>query len=132
MLKFFGRYMIGGRSGKRERARVVFLLWAWHVHDKRQTVGVAREGFVRQFELTAAQAELDAIRRRMAAADEANQALREKCRRLRAKRRALPLNWRCLNVRLKSILLALLIMIFCAACSQTDLERVDAAAGAVA
>ncbi|WP_420567828.1 hypothetical protein [Thalassovita sp.] len=27
MLKFFGRYMIGGRSGKREQAWAVFLLW---------------------------------------------------------------------------------------------------------
>jgi len=27
MLKFFGRYFIGGRSGKREQAWAVFLLW---------------------------------------------------------------------------------------------------------
>ena len=54
------------------------LLWGWHIHDKRQAVSAAREGFVREFELTAVQAELDAIRRRMAAANEANQALQEK------------------------------------------------------
>lgn len=54
------------------------LLWGWHVYDKRQTVKAAREGFVREFELTAAQTELEALRRRMAAADAANQALQEK------------------------------------------------------
>ncbi|MEP3892495.1 MAG: hypothetical protein ABJN52_00650 [Litorimonas sp.] len=27
MLKFFGRYLIGGRTGKREQAWAVFLLW---------------------------------------------------------------------------------------------------------
>lgn len=54
------------------------LLWGWHVYDKRQAVSAAREGFVREFELSAARAELDAMRRRMAAADGANQALREK------------------------------------------------------
>lgn len=27
MLKFFGRFIIGGRSGKREQAWAVFLLW---------------------------------------------------------------------------------------------------------
>lgn len=57
---------------------VCALLWGWHVNDKRQAVSAAREGFVREFELTAVQTELDAMRRRMAAADEANQALREK------------------------------------------------------
>ncbi len=54
------------------------LLWGWHVYDKRQAVSVARAGFVREFELTALQSEMDALRRRMAAATEANQALREK------------------------------------------------------
>ena len=54
------------------------LLWGWHVYDKRQAVSAAREGFVREFELTAVQTELDAMRRRVAAANEANQALREK------------------------------------------------------
>lgn len=57
---------------------VCALLWGWHVYDKRQAVNAAREGFVREFELTAAQTELDAMRRRMAAAHQANQALREK------------------------------------------------------
>ena len=57
---------------------VCALLWGWHVHDKRQAVSAAREGFVREFELTAVQTELDAMRRRKAAADEANQVLREK------------------------------------------------------
>ncbi|MEX5515740.1 hypothetical protein SM765_15500 [Pseudophaeobacter sp. 1A09344] len=54
------------------------LLWGWHVYDKRQAVSAAREGFVREFELTAVQTKLDAMRRRMAAANEANQSLREK------------------------------------------------------
>lgn len=59
-------------------ALVCSLLWVWHDYDKRQAVSAAREGFVREFELTAVQAELDAMRRRMVAADEANQALRQK------------------------------------------------------
>lgn len=53
-------------------------LWGWHVYDKRQAVSAAREGFVQQFELTAAQAELDALRRRAAALEEANRTLQEK------------------------------------------------------
>ncbi len=57
---------------------VCALLLGGHVYDKRQAVSAAREGFVREFELTAVQIELDAMRRRVAAADEANQALREK------------------------------------------------------
>jgi hypothetical protein len=54
------------------------LLWGWHVYDKRQAVSAAREGFVREFELTAVQAELDAMRRRIAAAYEASQSLQKK------------------------------------------------------
>lgn len=54
------------------------LLWGWHVHDKRQALSVAREGYVRDFELIAAQTELDALKLRMAAAEIANQALQEK------------------------------------------------------
>lgn len=57
---------------------VCALLWGWHVYDKRQAVSAAREGFVREFELTAARTELDVMRRRMAATREANQALRDK------------------------------------------------------
>ena len=53
------------------------LLWGWHVYDKRQALSAAREGFVRVFELTAAQTELEALRRRIAAADHANQTLQE-------------------------------------------------------
>lgn len=56
------------------------LLWGWHIYDKQQAVSVAREGFVREFELTAAQTELDAARRRAAATDRANKALQEKAR----------------------------------------------------
>ncbi len=52
-------------------------LWG-HTYDKRQAIRAAREGFVQQFELTAAQAELEALRGRMAAAQEANRALQEK------------------------------------------------------
>lgn len=54
------------------------LLWGWHAYDKRIAISAAREGFVREFEFTAVQTELKAIRRRVAAADEANQALQEK------------------------------------------------------
>lgn len=54
------------------------LLWGWHVYDKRQAVSAAREGFVRELELAAVQAELDAAHRLMAATREANQALQEK------------------------------------------------------
>jgi hypothetical protein len=54
------------------------LLWGWHVYDKKQALSVAREGYVQQFELAAAQAELDALRRRKAVTDEANQTLQEK------------------------------------------------------
>lgn len=54
------------------------LLWGWHVYDKRQAVSAAREGFVRQFELTAAQTELEALRRRSVATAEANRVLQEK------------------------------------------------------
>lgn len=54
------------------------LLWVWHGYDKRQAVETARDGFVREFELTAAQSELDALRRWMAAAEVANQTLQEK------------------------------------------------------
>lgn len=54
------------------------LLLGWHVYDRRQAVNAACEGFVRQFELTAAQTELEALRRRMAAAEEANRVLQER------------------------------------------------------
>lgn len=46
MLKHFGRFVIGGRSGKREQAWLVFLLWcgtfAWAVH--RETAGAPLDG----------------------------------------------------------------------------------------
>ncbi len=54
------------------------LLWAWHAYDKRQAVQAARDGYVRRFELIAAQAEVDALRRRIAATTEANRTLQEK------------------------------------------------------
>ncbi|MEO0485261.1 MAG: hypothetical protein AAF092_05060 [Pseudomonadota bacterium] len=53
-------------------------LWAWHEYDKRQAVNAAREGFVRAFELEASQAELAALRARMASTQEANRALQKK------------------------------------------------------
>ncbi len=56
---------------------VCAMLWGWHVYDKRQALSAAREGFVQAFELTAAQAELDALRRRIAAAHHANDILQE-------------------------------------------------------
>ncbi|WP_420567827.1 hypothetical protein [Thalassovita sp.] len=72
---------VGGRLlSSRAGLAVVLcaLLWGWHVYDKRQAINAAREGFVRQFELTAAQTELETLRRRMAAAEEANRVLQEK------------------------------------------------------
>lgn len=46
MLKFFGRFIIGGRSGKREQAWAVFLLWcfafAWMAAN--EAAGVAMDG----------------------------------------------------------------------------------------
>ncbi|MDF3413299.1 hypothetical protein HKX54_02425 [Sulfitobacter sp. M57] len=42
MLKLFGRYVIGGRSGKREQAWALFVLWAvafgWMMHREVQGV----------------------------------------------------------------------------------------------
>ena len=54
------------------------LLWGWHLQDKRAALLAARDGFVRRIELTAAQAELEGLRRRMASIREANQALHDK------------------------------------------------------
>jgi len=46
MLKFFGRFVIGGRSGKREQAWAVFLLWcsafAWVA--VKEAAGIQMEG----------------------------------------------------------------------------------------
>lgn len=46
MLKFFGRFIIGGRSGKREQAWAVFLLWcaafAWMA--AKEAGGLAMDG----------------------------------------------------------------------------------------
>ncbi len=72
----FGWQLLSSRLGL--AAVLCALLWGWHVYDKRQAIRAAREGFVQQFELTAAQVELDALLRRMAAAAEANRALQEK------------------------------------------------------
>ncbi|KMW56990.1 hypothetical protein AIOL_001948 [Candidatus Rhodobacter oscarellae] len=72
----FGWRLLSSRAGL--AVVLCALLWGWHVYDKRQAINAAREGFVQQFELTAAQAELDALRRRMAAAAEANRALQER------------------------------------------------------
>lgn len=57
---------------------ILGLLFAWHIVDKRQAVRAAREGYVRQFELTAAQATLDALQLRAAATEEANRMLNSK------------------------------------------------------
>lgn len=51
-------------------------LWTWHVTDKRQAVDAAREGLVQEFELSAAQAELEALQARAAAVEAANAQLR--------------------------------------------------------
>lgn len=75
VLRLGGR-LLSSRAGL--AAVLCALLWGWHAHDKRQAISAAREGFVRQFELTAAQAEMDALRRRMASAQEANRVLQEK------------------------------------------------------
>lgn len=75
VLRYGGRFL-SSRIGL--AGLLCALLWGWHLYDARQSVRAAREGMVRAFELTAAEAELEALRRRMAAADQANQALREK------------------------------------------------------
>lgn len=71
-----GRTILSSRLGL--AVALCALLWGAHVYDKRQAVSAARNGFVRQFELAAAQAELDALQRRAAATELANQALQEK------------------------------------------------------
>ncbi|HDZ81278.1 MAG TPA: hypothetical protein ENH56_08530 [Roseobacter sp.] len=53
-------------------------LWTWHVIDKSQAINSARDGYVLQVELAAAQAELAELRRRAAVADDANRVLQEK------------------------------------------------------
>jgi hypothetical protein len=44
MLKLFGKYVIGGRSGKREQAWAVFLLWCvafgWSAYQEASGVSV--------------------------------------------------------------------------------------------
>jgi hypothetical protein len=59
-------------------AALCALLWGWHAHDKQQALRAAREGYVRAFELEAAQTELRGLRARMAATAEANRVLSEK------------------------------------------------------
>lgn len=71
-----GWRLVSSRAGM--AVIILAMLFAWHVIDKRQAVSAAREGYVRQFELTAAQAELAALRRRAAATEEANRVLQEK------------------------------------------------------
>ena len=46
MLKFFGRFIIGGRSGKREQAWAVFLLWcaAFGWMAMKEAAGAALDG----------------------------------------------------------------------------------------
>lgn len=53
-------------------------LWAWHVYDKALAITAARDGYVLQVELAAAQAKLAELRRRAAVADDANRVLQEK------------------------------------------------------
>jgi hypothetical protein len=53
-------------------------LWGWHVIDKSQAIADARDGYVLQVEMAAAQAELAELRRRAAVADDANRVLQEK------------------------------------------------------
>lgn len=72
----FGWKLLSSRLGL--AAVLCALLWGWHVYDKQQAISAAREGFIQQFELTAAQTELEALRRRMASAEEANRVLQER------------------------------------------------------
>lgn len=74
-LRYGGR-LLSSRAGL--AVVLCALLWGWHVYDKRQAINTAREGFVQRFKLTAAQTELETLRRRMAAAAEANRVLQEK------------------------------------------------------
>lgn len=57
---------------------VVAMASTWHVFDKARAIKSARDGYVLQVELIAAQAELAELRRRAAVADNANRVLREK------------------------------------------------------
>ncbi|NIZ11105.1 hypothetical protein [Pseudooceanicola sp. HF7] len=54
------------------------LLWGWHLQDRAAAVEAARAGYVRQFELAAAQAELVGLKRRLAAADRTARQLQER------------------------------------------------------
>lgn len=52
--------------------------YGWHVYDNRLAINAARDGFVREFELIAAQTELDVLRRRAIAVSAANEVLAER------------------------------------------------------
>ncbi|MBT9383345.1 hypothetical protein KM176_05690 [Pseudooceanicola sp. CBS1P-1] len=53
-------------------------LWVWHLQDRRAAVETARQGYVRQMQLDAAEAELTEIKRRAAASDAASRVLQER------------------------------------------------------
>lgn len=53
------------------------LAWAVHEYDKRRSIDAALEGYVSKAELSAARAENDLLRRKVAAAQEAGRILKE-------------------------------------------------------
>lgn len=54
------------------------LLFLWHLNDKSQAVANARDGFVQEFKLVAAEAELSLLKKRVMVAETANVNLQEK------------------------------------------------------
>ncbi|AGI69360.1 hypothetical protein OAN307_c39300 [Octadecabacter antarcticus 307] len=52
--------------------------WLLHQYDKASAVAAARDGFVSEFEQSAAEAKRDALLRRVIVSDEANRGLLEK------------------------------------------------------
>lgn len=72
----YGWQLLSSRMGL--AVVVCALLWVWHVHDKQQALDTARDGYVQQVELAAAEAELAELSRRAAVASDANRVLQEK------------------------------------------------------
>lgn len=72
----FGWRILSSRMGL--AAVLCAALWGWHVIDKARAVKAARDGYVVQVELAAAEAELAEMRRRAAVAADANRVLQEK------------------------------------------------------
>jgi ribosomal protein S8 len=53
-------------------------LWGWHLQDRAAAIEAAREGFVREAQLTAEKAKVAHLKRQLAAGREAAQVLQER------------------------------------------------------